>query len=144
MSEDILKRAIANQRISYADFVKVAKVVDPSWFALNQVVVMPKTALYHHERGRKFRPSRRELQTGKFTCPSCKKLMLKVRFRMGEQGYTCPRCNWCISRSDIWDPQQKELPLPREPGDITDLNEASNSVGVDISLDEMGTELVAT
>jgi phage FluMu protein Com len=135
----ILDKALENKRMSFSDYAKVAHILDPAWLATNQIVVMPKTALYHHERGRKFRPTRSELSTGRFTCPACKKLLLKVRFRMGEHGYTCPRCNWCISRNDIWSPKQDEKPVVREPGDIADVNDATTEMS--ITMDELSPSL---
>jgi predicted RNA-binding Zn-ribbon protein involved in translation (DUF1610 family) len=126
--------------MSFDDFCKVGNLVHPSWFVEHSVVVMPRTALYHHERGRKFRPTKSEAQSGRFSCPKCQKVLVKVRFRAGEFGYTCPRCNWSIHRDDIWSPQQKEVPVAREPGDITDLNDASNTIGIDISMEELDNE----
>ena len=101
----------------------------------SSVQVLPdldmKTALYHHEKGRRFRPSKRELESEKFSCPHCGTGLRKVRLRMKEHGYNCPRCRWTIHNDDIWRPQEKEVPEVREPGDATEDNP-----NLDISLNE--------
>jgi hypothetical protein len=107
----------------------LAKAPDPSGFlkAAEQagLQVMPdigmKEALYHHEKGRRFRPTRRELEADQFTCPYCVGTKLrKIRLRSNEHGFTCPRCRWTIHRDDVFDPKQKQPPEVREPGDATD------------------------
>jgi hypothetical protein len=108
-----------------------------------QLEVMPdldmRTALYHHEKGRKFRPSRTEADSGKFRCPYCTTSLQKVRLRSNEHGFTCPRCRWSIHRDDIFDPKEKQVPEVREPGDATgpELQQQNDEEPVDLSMGEV-------
>lgn len=82
---------------------------------------MKMTALYHWEKGRQFRPTRNELNTGKFTCPYCpEKVVLRkklYKIQEGQRGHLlhCPQCSWSIRRDDIWQPEQGEVPALQPP-----------------------------
>lgn len=85
-----------------------------------------KEALYHHERGRKYRPSRIEIETKSFSCPRCGETLISVKLRKMEKGYACPRCHWSIHRDDVWQPALESEPALREPGEATqDVTEMS-------------------
>jgi|SRR5579872_1170357 len=105
---------------------------------VKQIFVGPdKTALYHHEKGRKYRPNKRELESQRFKCPYCVSVTMKeVKLRKNEKGLTCPRCRWTIHRDDLWSPQPKEVPEAREPGDATDENLVQQPEVLEISLEE--------
>jgi hypothetical protein len=113
------------------------------------VVVYPdldvKTALYHHERGRIWRPTKTELESNKYKCPYCITVTLKkVRFRKEEGGYSCPRCHWAIHRDDIYDPTPKQEPEVREPGDATGKELEEGSEPFELGLDEVVTKTTPT
>lgn len=78
-----------------------------------------KTALYHHERGRVYRPSRLELEANRFSCPRCGTDLLEVRIRLQETALSCPKCQWSIHRQDLWQPQLEQEPDVRAPGEAT-------------------------
>jgi hypothetical protein len=107
-----------------------------------QMEVLPdldmKQALYHGEKGRKFRRTRQEAESGKLKCPYCTTNLAKVRLRKDEHGYTCPRCRWSIHAEDLWDPSQKEVPDVREPGDATgpEMQEVNNAEPLEVDMDE--------
>lgn len=77
------------------------------------------TALYHSNKGRQFRPSRRELEADQYNCPYDGSVLKKVRIKLKEHAYSCPRCRWSIHPDDLWKPTEKEVPNVREPGDAT-------------------------
>jgi hypothetical protein len=92
-----------------------------------------RQALYHHDRGRKYRPTRHEIESGDYTCPSCQGTLRRVKLRHEEHGFSCKRCHWTIHRDDIFVPGQGEEPTVREPGDATrepDEEEASDELAV--------------
>lgn len=79
-----------------------------------------KTALYHHERGRVYRPSKLELEANRFSCPRCGADLVEVRIRLQEMALSCPACHWSIHRDDVWSPQREEEPVVRQPGEATE------------------------
>lgn len=81
-----------------------------------------KTALYHHERGRVYRPTKLELEANQFSCPKCGTTMSQVRIRMQEAVLSCPECRWSIHRDDLWKPALEQEPAVREPGEATEDN----------------------
>lgn len=86
-----------------------------------------KEALYHHEKGRLYRPTQVEIASGVFNCPYCRAALIRVTLRKGQDGYTCPTCHWSIHRDDIFQPVMGQEPELREPGDAT-----ADSTGEDI------------
>lgn len=82
---------------------------------------MRMTALYHFERGRRFRPSRQELNSGKFLCPYCpikvtlRKKLYKMVDGVRHHLLQCPECKWSIRRDDIWQPEPGEVPELQPP-----------------------------
>lgn len=78
-----------------------------------------KTALYHHERGRVYRPTKLELESNRFSCPRCGTDLVEVRIRLQETALSCPGCRWSIHRDDLWKPQQEQEPAVRQPGEAT-------------------------
>src|ERR1700727_3480393 len=95
-----------------------------------------KEALYHSNRGRQFRPTRKEIESQKYKCPYCVSTMKKVRFRPQEHGYTCPRCRWSISQHDIWSPTQHQEPIVREQGDVEEIPTATDPKN-ELSMDDV-------
>lgn len=75
--------------------------------------VMSMQALYHHAPGRQYKPSRRELDTGKFECPRCHVFLIRVTLKAKDPIFRCPDCAWAINRSDIFDPGIGEEPALR-------------------------------
>lgn len=71
-------------------------------------------ALYHNGPGRQYKPSKRELESGRFECPGCHVVLVRVTRRAKDPLYRCPGCSWSIARSDIFDPQQGEEPQLRD------------------------------
>jgi hypothetical protein len=83
------------------------------WVTDTGIEILPAwslTALYHHQPGRKYRPSKRELSSGKFECPDCRVFLVKITRRAQDPLFRCPSCAWCISRSDIFEPEMGEVP----------------------------------
>jgi predicted RNA-binding Zn-ribbon protein involved in translation (DUF1610 family) len=104
---------------------------NPEMMRRTAAIEASRKALYHHERGRKFRPTRREFATGLYNCPYCATQMVKTRIRLNEHGYSCPGCHWTIHRDDIWTPTPDETPEVRGPGEAT----ADDDLGDDLVLD---------
>ena len=109
---------------------------------LGQLQVVPdlsvREALYHYQRDRKFRPTKREIESDRLKCPYCVSVtMKKVRLRKNESGYTCPRCRWSLHQDDLWKPQSKEEPIVREPGDATDDAQNKQPPEVEMSMDSL-------
>jgi ribosomal protein L37AE/L43A len=63
-----------------------------------------REALYHSAPGRQYKPTRLELDTGKFSCPSCKVVLVRVTRKAKDCIFRCPGCSWAIAKSDIFDP----------------------------------------
>ena len=84
-----------------------------------RIVPDRRVGLYHWERGRRYRPTKTEADSGSFKCPHCHSMMVKVRIRKNEFAYQCGRCGWSIHRDDLWSPKPQEKPQVREPGDAT-------------------------
>lgn len=82
-------------------------------------------SLYHHAPGRQYKPTRRELDSGKFECPTCRVLLVRVTRRARDPIYSCGSCGWSIARSDIFDPAVGEQPELR-----TDVEYGEGIVGV--------------
>lgn len=73
-------------------------------------------ALYHHEPGRRYRPTKREVDSGKFECPRCHVTMVCSTRKAKDPLYRCPDCAWNIAKSDIFDPEPGEQPQ-LQPGE---------------------------
>ena len=73
-----------------------------------------RQALYHHEPGRQYRPTRRELDSGRFECPACHIILVRVTRKAKDPLYRCRDCAWSIARSDIFDPAIGEPPQLRD------------------------------
>lgn len=83
------------------------------WVVDTGIEILPcfsMTALYHHEPGRKYRPTRQELETKKFQCPLCKILLVRVTRKALDPLFQCRDCGWSIARSDIFEPAPEEEP----------------------------------
>jgi ribosomal protein L37AE/L43A len=77
------------------------------------------TALYHSNKGRQFRPSKREMESEKYSCPYCQGTLKKITIRPRQHVLSCGKCRWSIHPDDLWKPTEKEVPNVREPGDAT-------------------------
>ena len=77
---------------------------------------MSVRALYHHEPGRRYRPTRRELDSGRFECPRCHVVMICRTRKARDPLYQCADCGWSIARSDIFEPAVGEEPQ-LQPGE---------------------------
>ena len=93
-------------------------------------------SLYHHERGRRYRPSQVEIEANSFSCPRCGDTLNEVRIRLKEVVLGCPTCRWSIHRDDLWQPDLKEEPSVRDPGEAT-----AEEVPEDEILEPTGLEL---
>lgn len=71
-------------------------------------------ALYHKGPERQYRPSRRELDSGRLECPRCHVVLIVVTRKAKDPLMSCPDCSWSIARSDVWDPAQGEEPALRD------------------------------
>lgn len=67
-------------------------------------------ALYHHDQGRKYRPTQREVDNGEFECPTCHVVMIMTTRKAKDPLFACPDCAWSIAKSDIWNPEMGEEP----------------------------------
>lgn len=62
-----------------------------------------RIALYHADVGRRYKPSRRETESGRFECPFCHVVLIRVTRKAPVDLFRCPDCAWCIAKSDIID-----------------------------------------
>ena len=81
---------------------------------IDVVVPADRTALYHAAPGRKYRPTRRERESGRFECPVDHVIMVRVTRKALDPLFRCCDCGFCIAHSDIWTPGQGEEPELRE------------------------------
>lgn len=106
------------------DYLKAAYQLDPAgkavlagWLeevGIDVVVPAGRTALYHTAPGRQYRPTKRELESGRFECPACHVILVRVTRKAKDALYRCPDCAWSIARSDIFDPEVGEEPALRD------------------------------
>jgi len=78
------------------------------------VVPAERTALYHAAPGRKYQPSRRERESGRYECPACHVIMVRVTRKAKDPLFRCSGCGWSIARSDIFEPESGETPALRD------------------------------
>lgn len=109
-----------------AQFSKKDREAVSSWLEEHRVLVHSseggvsmKKALYYHEKGRKYRPTRTELAAGDYVCPRCKVVLNKAVYKLRTTLFVCPGCRWSIRRDDIWVPEFDEEPVVRGPGEAT-------------------------
>lgn len=76
---------------------------------------MSMVALYHHQPGRQYKPSKREKESGKFECPACKIYLVRVTRKAKDPLFRCSTCGWAIAKSDIYSPDGVEV-IEVEPG----------------------------
>lgn len=64
-----------------------------------------KLALYWAAKGRQYKPSALEWETGVFLCPDCKTELKRTHYKLRTKLYVCPNpeCLFCIKPSDIID-----------------------------------------
>ena len=62
-----------------------------------------KKAIYHCERGRKYKYTRGELNSEKAFCPLCKQEMEKTNFKRNVKLYQCNSCGFKIPTEDVLD-----------------------------------------
>jgi len=79
------------------------------------VVPLDKRALYHADVGRKYRPTRRERERGRYECPRCRVILVRVTRKARDPLFQCCDCGFSIAKSDIFEPEQGEEPELR-PG----------------------------
>lgn len=65
-----------------------------------------KNALYWREMGRKYAPTRSELESGCFSCPKCKCQMQRTNYKKLTKLLACPQCLWLICQEDLAIPNQ--------------------------------------
>lgn len=85
-----------------------AKVDLVRWLGEAEIEIRPSLsmqALYHAAPGRQYKPTRRELDSGRFECPGCHVVMVRVTRKAKDCIYRCPGCSWAIARSDIFEPE---------------------------------------
>ena len=59
-------------------------------------------ALYHSQKGRVYRRTRSEAQTGLVKCPKCKLNTLELQsFVRGVKIYICSNCGWKITTDKV-------------------------------------------
>jgi hypothetical protein len=102
------------------------KVSLTQWLQKNSILlfkeqpVTMKEALYYYEKGRRYRPTKHEIEKKEFLCPSCKVVMVKKVYKLRTPLFTCPECRWSIRRDDIYSPEPESEPVVREPGEINE------------------------
>jgi predicted RNA-binding Zn-ribbon protein involved in translation (DUF1610 family) len=87
------------------------------WFGTAGIDVLVPTerlALYHAAPGRQYRPSKRERESGRYECPACHIILVRVTRKAKDPLYRCQDCGWSIARSDIFDPEPGETPELRD------------------------------
>lgn len=82
-------------------------------------VAYDKTALYWSDKGRKYRPTSLEKESGSFLCPKCKTALVKTNYKKHTCLYGCPNCMFLIKPSDLLDGSQTlPDPLLEDPTEV--------------------------
>ena len=58
--------------------------------------VTMRRAVYHRERGRVYKPTRSERESGTYRCPKCREELEQESFCRGIKLFKCPKCSWKI------------------------------------------------
>lgn len=93
------------------------KVALVEWMGEKDIDIRPNLsmqALYHGQQNRKYRPTRREKESGRFECPACRVFLVRVTRKALDPLFRCTDCGWAIAQSDIWDPQMGGEPELRQ------------------------------
>ena len=117
LSSSVLK--LAEAKLDQSELDQLHKWLQSYAILVEKDDVQVKEALYYYEKGRKYRPTKHELEKKQFLCPKCKIVLRKTVYKLRGPLFTCPDCAWSIRRDDIWTPGQKEEPVVRGPGDAT-------------------------
>ena len=81
--------------------------------------VNDKKALYWRSKGRRYVPTKKEVQEGVFHCPKCKTEMEKATYKKYTKLYACPDCLWLICPTEMLD-QGENPPEEKEKKDLID------------------------
>jgi len=118
------KGAAGTPAITQPDYRRITAALDQDgktalvrWLGgadIDVEVAVDRVALYHTAPGRQYRPTKRELESGRFECPACHIVMVMVTRKAKDALFRCPDCAWSIARSDIFEPEQGEVPDLRD------------------------------
>ena len=67
-----------------------------------------RNALYHAGRGRKYRKTQKEIESGVLVCPKCKKAMKAKKYTKKAKIYDCEGCGFKVTSDNIVSEGQKE------------------------------------
>jgi len=95
---DVLSRVNAH---SYGDHEVKAGVL----FAF-EAEPMTKTAIYWRAKGRRYMPSKKEVECGVFACPSCRSDLAQTHYKKHTKLYVCRDCLFTIRPKDLLEPGQ--------------------------------------
>lgn len=68
---------------------------------------MTKTAIYWRAKGRRYMPSKKEVECGVFACPSCRADLHKTHYKKHTKLYVCKECLFTIRPKDLLTPGQE-------------------------------------
>lgn len=96
----------AEQLIDSVENNPVDETIDDNSDEIDNIVDIVNTsgrrmAVYHSDRGRVYRRTRRERDENIISCPKCRNDMELRPFTKNERIYVCPRCDWKISTSKV-------------------------------------------
>ena len=86
-------RIVLKQKIFESDNERRGKKLEAS----------KKSAIYHCGRGRRYKYTKNELDSGKTFCPQCKQEMEKTNFKRDVKLYQCNSCGFKIPTDDVLD-----------------------------------------
>lgn len=75
---------------------------------------LTKTALYWRAKGRRYMPSKKEVECGCFSCPSCRADLEETHYKKHTKLYVCRECLFTIRPKDLLEPGQEIEPLGGE------------------------------
>lgn len=79
-----------------------------------------KQALYWKAKGRRYVPTKSEVEEGCFSCPKCKCDLKKTHYKKNQQLYACPECLWLITPKDLLEKGCEPEPLDGDKKDVID------------------------
>lgn len=76
--------------------------------------LMSKVAIYWKAKGRRYMPSKAEIESGCFNCPHCRAELQKTHYKKHTKLYVCPECLFTIRPKDMLEPGAEIEPLEDE------------------------------
>lgn len=68
---------------------------------------LTKTAIYWRAKGRRYMPSKREVESGTFACPNCREDLHETHYKKHTKLYVCKECLFTIRPKDLLSPGEE-------------------------------------